>query len=262
MNLRAREELRAFALAVMFLTRLPMPNQDPCGPEHLAASVRYYPLVGVLLGVLCAGAFWLAHLFLSGVVAVLIALATGLVITGALHEDGLADSFDSIGAVSGGEDQRKRMLKIMRDSRIGTFGAAALFMALALKAAVLASLAPTAVCVALIAGHGLSRVSSIVLMRTSVYIRDNGVATPVADGPGLPIWSVSLAIAAVPLAGIFLSLGAATAAWAVSGAAAGHVLTRFAFERKLGGYTGDTLGAVQQASEIGIYLGISAGLAI
>lgn len=268
----AQEELRTFALAVQFLTRLPASAEEAYSPERLAASVRHHPLVGALVGAFCAGAFWLADFALPGSVAVLLAVAAGLALTGAMHEDGLADSFDGIGAGAnqgGGQNtdeevgdrsdlQRSRMLDVMRDSRLGTFGATALVMALAIKVATLASLSSLAVCVALIVGHGLSRLSCIVLMQTSTYVRKDGVATPMAGRFGLLSWLTVLTTAAVLLVGLFLLLGPLAASLALAGLIAGHTLMRLAFERQLGGYTGDTLGAVQQASEIGLYLGVSA----
>ena len=268
----AQEELRAFALAVQFLTRLPAPAEEAYSPQCLAASVRHYPLVGALVGAFCAGIFWLADFALPGSVALLLAVAAGLALTGAMHEDGLADSFDGIGAgtnLGGGQSadaeagnrsdiQRSRILDVMRDSRLGTFGATALIMALAIKVAALASLPPLAVCVALIVGHGLSRLSCIVLMQTSTYVRKAGVATPMAGRFGFLSWLTVLTTAAVLLAGLFLLLGPLAASLALVGLIAGHTLMRLAFERQLGGYTGDTLGAVQQASEIGFYLGVSA----
>ncbi|MDE0364376.1 MAG: adenosylcobinamide-GDP ribazoletransferase [Gammaproteobacteria bacterium] len=285
----ARNELQAFALALQFLTRLPGPADDAFSPERLAASVRYYPLVGALIGGLCAAVFWPANLVLPAAVAVILAVAVGLAITGALHEDGLADTFDGIGIAAGrrgspgtgesagkhagdtprgsadghpgepGRTHRHRMLEVMRDSRLGTFGAIALVIALALKVATLASLAPIAVCLALIAGHGLSRLSCIAVMQTSAYVRTAGIATPLANRLEFGSWLVILVTGLLVVAGLFRTLGPPATILALAGLIAGHALMRLCFERKLGGYTGDTLGAVQQASEVGLYLGVCAG---
>ncbi|MCZ0951957.1 MAG: adenosylcobinamide-GDP ribazoletransferase, partial [Rhodospirillaceae bacterium] len=149
-------ELRALALAVQFLTRLPVPSGATYSPRREAAAVRYYPLVGALIGGLCAGVFMLAEIRFSGPLAVLLAVAAGLAVTGAFHEDGLADTFDGIG---GAANDRDGALEIMRDSRLGTYGTVALLMALGIKVAALSSLAPSTVGVALVAGHGLSRFS-------------------------------------------------------------------------------------------------------
>ena len=294
MRRAARNELQAFALALQFLTRLPGPADDAFSPERLAASVRYYPLVGALIGGLCAAVFWPANLVLPAAVAVILAVAAGLAITGALHEDGLADTFDGLGIAAGrrgsqgtsqgtgentgkhagdtpggsadghpgepGHTHRHRMLEVMRDSRLGTFGAVALVIALALKVATLASLAPLAVCLAFVAGHGLSRLSCIVVMQTSAYVRTAGIATPLANRLGSGSWLVILVTGLLVVAGLFGALGPLATILALAGLIAGHVLMRLCFERKLGGYTGDTLGAVQQASEVGLYLGVCAGV--
>ena len=255
MTTPAVNELRAFTLALTFLTRLPLPAHD-ASPQQLAASVRYYPLVGALVGGLSAAVFWLAGLWLPPLLALLLAVAAGLAATGAFHEDGLADTFDGIGA---GADV-DRTLEVMRDSRLGTYGVVALVLALGLKVAALASLAPRAVCIALIAGHGLSRLSSVVVMQTSAYVRAAGVATPLAQRFEPLAWVVVLVTGIALAAGLAWLLSPTTALLGFAGLAAGHALMRLCFERKLGGYTGDTLGAVQQASEIGLYLGVCLGV--
>ena len=247
-------ELRTFALAVQFLTRLPVPAANAYSPERLAAAVRYYPLVGALIGGLCAAVFWLANLWLPQTVSVLVAVATGLAATGAFHEDGLADTFDGLGATG----DRNRALEIMRDSRLGTFGAVALAVALGLKVAALTNLAPTAVVAALVAGHGLSRLSSVVALETGTYVREAGAATPVTARMGPAGWFAVLLAGIALAAGLVWMLSPLATALAFGGLAAGHVLMRLWYERRLGGYTGDTLGAVQQSSEIGLYLGLCA----
>ena len=247
-------EFRTFALAVQFLTRLPVPAAEAYSPERLAAAVRYYPLVGALIGGLCAAVFWLAHLWLPQTVSVLAAVAAGLAATGAFHEDGLADTFDGLGATA----DRNRALEIMRDSRLGTFGAVALVVALGLKVTALASLDPAVVVTALVAGHGLSRLSSVVALETGTYVREAGVATPVTARMGPAGWFVVLLAGMALAAGLVWLLSPLAAALAFGGLAAGHVPMRLWYERRLGGYTGDTLGAVQQCSEIGLYLGLCA----
>ena len=247
-------ELRTFALAVQFLTRLPVPAAEAYSPQRHAAAVRYYPLVGALIGGLCAAVFWLAHLWLAHTVAVVMAVAAGLAATGAFHEDGLADTYDGLGATV----DRDRALEIMRDSRLGTYGAAALVIALGLKVTTLVSLAPEIVAAALVAGHGLSRLSSVVVLETGTYVRDAGVATPVAARIGLAGWFVILLTGVALAGGLGWLLSPLATVFALGGLAAGHVLMRLWYERRLGGYTGDTLGAVQQSSEIGLYLGLCA----
>jgi len=251
-----RNEVAIFLLGVQFLTRLPIPSGVQFTPRRLSASVRYYPSIGLLIGAITAAVYWVFAIILPPALAVLISGAAGLLLTGAFHEDGLADTFDGIG----GSGDPKRALEIMKDSRIGTYGAAALIMVLAIKMTALTLLPPPTVLIGLVVGHGLSRLSSVLVIATSRYVRDQGTAKPTADGigaVGLIIATLTGGIALLALAHV-LTLVAAL--FAGVGLIAGHVLMRLFFEPKLGGYTGDTLGAVQQISEMGFYLGLLACL--
>ncbi|MEL6416225.1 MAG: adenosylcobinamide-GDP ribazoletransferase, partial [Pseudomonadota bacterium] len=200
--------------------------------------------------------FYVATYVFPAPIAILLAIAAGLLITGAFHEDGLADTFDGIG----GGVTRERALEIMKDSRLGTYGTLALVIALALKFSTLISLPVALVPIALITGHGLSRLSSLLVIATSRYVREEGTGKPVAGG----ISGIGLLIAGLTGLAIIaiwsLSYAPIALVWAIGGLLLGHVLMRFFFEPKLGGYTGDTLGAVQQVSEIGFYLGLVAWL--
>lgn len=251
-----RNEVAIFLLAIQFLTRLPVPASDLYSPERLNATPRYYPLVGGLLGAMIAAVFWGLSQVLPTNLALVLTMTIGLLLTGAFHEDGLADTFDGIG---GGHD-RDTALTIMKDSRLGTYGTAALVMALALKFASLIALPDLWIIVALISGQCLSRLSSVLVIATSRYARTEGKAKPVAEslsGASLVV-VVLTGIGAVAAAACFLPLSAIGVG--LVGATAGHIGMRLLFERKLGGYTGDTLGAVQQASEMGFYLGLVAWL--
>jgi len=247
-------EIVIFLLALQFLTRMPIPQNTDYSLARQTAAARYYPLVGLLVGAISAGVFYVASLALPVVLGVLLATAAGLLLTGAFHEDGLADTFDGIG----GGGSRERTLEIMRDSRIGAYGGAALVLALAIKVAALAILEPRIIIIGLTAAHGLSRLSSVIVIATSCYARSDGAGKPTADGISAPGLIVAAITGAVCLAGLAYWLTPAAALWAAAGLVAGHVAMRAFFERKLGGYTGDALGAVQQASEIGVYLGLVA----
>ena len=251
---RARSELYTLLLAVQFLTRLPVSTGDAFSPERLSASVRHYPLVGILIGAIAAGAFAGAQLIFPHLVAVILSTTLILLLTGAFHEDGLADTFDGVG----GGLTVERSLEIMKDSRIGTYGTLAVFAVLAIKVASLSALAPPAVIVSLIAGHGLSRWSSVVVIATSSYVRESGTGKPTAEGigGGPMVYASVTALACIALIAFLLT--PASAIFAAVGLVSGHVAMRLVFERKIGGYTGDCLGATQQASEIGVYLGILA----
>ena len=246
--------LAAFLAAWMFLTRIPV-RAKALSAQDFEAAPAFYPLVGMLIGSIGAIGFWLGWLIDGGFIGAIFACAATLLATGAFHEDGLADLFDGLGAAT-----PERMMEIMRDSRLGTFGAAALFVALSLKVAALAAIPHLLVFAALPVAHGLSRLSAVVVIATSTYARPEGIAKPVAAGVARSALIVAAltGVAALIAFGFFAGIGAIVCAFV--GLCMGHLATRLLFERKLGGYTGDCLGAVQQLSEIGFYLGLLAWL--
>ena len=242
----------AFLLALQFLTRLPIPVSFT--PEALRDSPRWYPAVGIVVGLICALIFWALHPLYGSLLAAIAATTAGLLTTGALHEDGFADLCDGIG----GHANRDRALEIMRDSRIGTYGAIALGLMIATRIATLTAMPFTTVPFALIAAHAISRASMLAVITTSTYARAEGAASGVADtGTG----GLKTALATTLLALLPLLITAPIALLtAIAGTIAGHIAIRQRFERRLGGYTGDCLGAVQQCSELGFYLGLLAAL--
>jgi adenosylcobinamide-GDP ribazoletransferase len=253
MNARAREEAAALALALQFLTRLPLPRSPSFTPARMSASLRYYPAVGALVGGVGAAVLLLAAQALPLAVSVLLSLTATLALTGALHEDGLADTFDGLGGRT-----RERSLEIMRDSRIGSYGVLALGLVLAGKVAALLAMPVGLAAAALVAGHAASRLSAVILIATSRYLRPTGTGGFTAAGIGATGLAVATATGLVCLLGLLAWQGAGAALAATAGLAAGHVLARLVFERRLGGFTGDCLGAAQQLSELGLYLGLLA----
>jgi len=245
-----------FLLALQFLTRLPLPADVGYSPARMAATPRWHPGVGVLVGALAGLVYALTVPVLAPLLAALVSTAAGLLLTGCFHEDGFADACDGLG----GGASRERALEIMRDSRLGTYGAAGLGLMLAAKVLALGSLPPAAVPVVLVAGHAASRASSVLVIATGTYVRDHGTGKPVADGIGPGGLALALATGALALAGVALVLPAVAVAGGALGLVAGHLAMRSRFERRLGGYTGDCLGAVQQTSEIALYLGVLACL--
>ncbi len=253
---RLKFEWVAAVLALQFLTRLPLGNNVPFTSAAFAASVRYYPLVGMIIGALIALAFVASSTLFPNSVAVILSTLAGLLLTGAFHEDGLADMFDGIG----GGQNAAQSLTIMKDSRIGVFGAVALLSALMLKIATLSEMPTTIVIVTLVAAHCLSRWSSVIVIATSRYVRDEGKSKPVAGE--ISKFGVLLAsmVALVTLATLGFLTDTQIALGAIFGMACGHAISRWIYERKIGGFTGDCLGATQQFSEIGAYLGVLACL--
>lgn len=256
MRIRLADELVIFLLAVQFLTRLPVPGDVGYTPARMAATVRWHPGVGLLIGALTGAVFWACALVFPPLLAALLSTAFGIMLTGAFHEDGFADACDGLG----GGVTRERALEIMRDSRLGTYGAAGLGLMLAGKVLALGALPLIAVPWVLIAGHGASRASSVLVIAGSAYVRDHGTGKPVADGISGRGLAFAMATAAIGLVPLFFVLPLVAVAAGLSGLALGHILMRRRFERRLGGYTGDCLGAVQQCSEIGFYLGVVAWL--
>ena len=148
----------------------------------------------------------------------------------------------------------------MRDSRLGTYGAAGLGLMLAAKVLALAAAPPEVIPWLLIAAHAASRSSAVLAIATGTYVRDAGIAKPVADAVEPDSLALALAIG-VAAACVLLTVTAPVAILVgLAGLAAGHLAMRGVYERKLGGYTGDCLGAVQQMSELGMYLGVVAAI--
>lgn len=248
---RAREEAAVFLLAVQFLTRCPVPFPDLFTEARLNAAVRYYPLVGLLVGGAVGGVFWLAHLLFPVTLAVVLATAASLLATGAFHEDGFADACDGLG----GGSTREQALEIMRDSRLGTFGAAGLGLMLSAKVLALAAAPASVIPWLLVAAHAASRASAVLAAAAGSYVREAGTARPVAAGVAPADLALALATGAAAVSGLWLVTGPTVMVAGLAGLTAGHLVMRELYERKLGGYTGDCLGAVQQTSEVGLYLG-------
>ncbi len=247
-----RRELEYFLGALRFFTRLPVPAWVGHSSEALNKAARYFPAVGLLVGLIAALAFVATSLFWPKTLAVLAAMAATLYATGAFHEDGWSDMVDGFG----GGWEKQQILAIMKDSRIGSFGAIALVMLLLAKFCALIELESAAIPVVLIAGHTVSRFAATALMRVLDYVRDEGKAKPLATriGPGELALAGGTALFAVLLPWPFLGLPALLAGVLLA-AGATLWLARL-FRRRLGGYTGDCLGATQQLAEAAFYGGL------
>jgi adenosylcobinamide-GDP ribazoletransferase len=247
-------QLKLFLCALQFLTRLPAPSFADFQPDWITRAARYYSLVGILVGLASAGVLLAAGQVWHGPLPALLAVAIGVLITGGFHEDGLADTADGLG---GGQTPQRR-LEIMKDSRVGTYGVLALGLVLALKVAALAALPLASAALALVAAHGAGRVAAVVVMALERHVSDRADAKykPAPDGvkpyelliaAGLGLWPLVL-------------LGLPGLAGAAVGAVLAALLALTA-RRLIGGYTGDALGGIEQACELGVLLGVSALLA-
>lgn len=236
--------LRDLETALVFLTRLPLRPKGPVGLADLASVAHCFPLVGLLVGAAGGVVFTLAHyLHLASWPSAVLALTAMLLLTGALHEDGLADTADALGVLP----DRERALEVMRDSRIGSFGALALILAMGAKfSALTAFWDPFRATAALVAAAAFSRALLPVVMLVQPSARSHGLAA----GAGRPprervLFGLAIAIATAIL---LLPAGQGLTAMLAGGLAA--AVTALWLGRLFGGCTGDTLGAVQQVGEI------------
>jgi adenosylcobinamide-GDP ribazoletransferase len=243
-------ELEYFFGAVRFFTRLPVPAWVGHSSEALNHSARYFPAVGLLIGGIGALVYLGAAQLWPQSVAVLLSMAATIYATGAFHEDGLSDTVDGLG----GGWEKLRILEIMKDSRVGSYGVVAMVLALLGKFVLLSALTPTLIPFALLAGHALSRFCATVLLVTMDYVRDDllSKAKPLATrlSPGAMLVALSFVLMALVM------LPLEKAIFGCMLAALATVWLAAKFKRWLGGYTGDCLGATQQLSEIAFYLGI------
>ena len=253
-------ELRLFFVALQFLTRLPVPRWVGFQPDWLHACARHFPAVGACVGAASAGVWVGACALFPGPVAVVLSMLASVALTGAFHEDGLADTCDALG----GAVSRDRALEIMKDSRIGTYGAVGLWMVLGLKAAVLMTLPPGLVPAVLVIGHTASRTVAVALMRVLPYAGDlaqakaKPLAHRVSRGDLVTACAWTLAV------GIAMALGSPLgldrlAAGLLAAAGAGVTCAAW-WHGRLGGITGDTLGATQQIAEVSLLLAVLASL--
>ena len=249
-----------FCTALTFLTRLPLVDRyaDPA-PEALARSAVLWPLIGALIGVVLAGVLLALTPWLGGAIAAWLAILAGLLLTGAFHEDGLADSFDGLW---GGFNPKRRM-EIMKDSRIGTYGALALIILIGLKVALLTELAnaePTMVCAVFMAAHALARASVLPLTRWLPYVRAGADNKPVAEAISASIAALGIALSVLILLALLSWAGFSALESILLSAVLWALLLLLwlscavVLRRKLGGVTGDTLGAVNQLTEVAVLL--------
>lgn len=247
-----KRELEYFFGAIRFFTRLPVPGWVGHSAEALNQSARYFPAVGLLVGGIGALIYLGATLIWPQPVAVLLSMAATIYATGAFHEDGLADTVDGLG----GGWEKLRILEIMKDSRVGSYGVVAMVLALLGKFTLLNGLDAALIPFALLAGHAFSRLCSTLLLATMDYVREDLLAKSKPLATRLSTGALLVALGSV-IPVLFL-LPIANVLSACCLAAISTFWLALKFRRWLGGYTGDCLGATQQVSEIFFYLGLLA----
>jgi adenosylcobinamide-GDP ribazoletransferase len=255
------KEWHYFLLAVEFFTRIPVPQHVQFDEDELNDASKYFPLVGVLVGLVGAAVYQIGATFVPPNIAILLSMASTIYLTGGFHEDGLADSADGIG----GGWSREQILTIMLDSRLGTYGAIALCLVLLTKFQLLNSLNSEWVPIALVTSHAVSRLAAVWVMATLNYAKQSGKAKPLAteiSGSSLMLANVfgllplviiliSLAISHCPINEmvmfVFMTGFPVVLSW---------IWWRRKIKKWLEGYTGDTLGAMQQITELAFYFGL------
>jgi adenosylcobinamide-GDP ribazoletransferase len=235
--------------ALTFLTRIPAGGGAALDSRTLARAAIWFPAVGVVVGGVVAGIRLLAGVVLPPEAATALALAAGVAVTGALHEDGLADTADALGA----HTSRERRLEILRDPRVGTSGALAVTFAVLLAYALLAPLSGGEFARAAIAGHVLARWSPLPQSRLLPPARADGAGALLRAGTVATVAAGAFTAAAV-VAVAGAGPGAVAIVLAVALTASGGLLARHV----LGGTTGDTLGAVAKLVEVGTYAALVA----
>jgi adenosylcobinamide-GDP ribazoletransferase len=242
----AKQLIDDLRVGIAFLTRLPMPHPDGASSPNFLRAHRVFPLVGAAMG----GMIGLSYLGLLATNiptfgAASLALGVGALLTGGLHEDGLADLADGFG---GGRDKAAK-LEIMRDSRLGTFGALVLLVAFAAKLSALADLPLGAVLPSLITAHAVARAPMTFMAMIMPNARTDGLSA----AAGRP--SIATAIAAVVAATVsIVALPWTEALGSVLAAAGGALAIGVLAQRQIGGQTGDVLGAAEQVGEIAVLL--------
>lgn len=254
-----RRQVLLFLVAIQFLTRLPVPQSAGFQTSWLSESARFFPVVGALVGAIAVGIWWLAALIFPPLVAVGLMMSGSLLLTGAFHEDGFADVCDGFG----GGRSRDAVLAIMKDSRIGAFGAIGVAMLLGLKWSILVSLPYAPFPTIVIGAHMVSRWCATSLIWRLPYVRADADAKskPLADSLSGADWLMSGVLGMLLLLPVLVLIEPAArsqvilallAALALSGVTT--LSAALYFKSRIGGYTGDCLGATQQLAELSFLL--------
>lgn len=254
MRLSEKNPLRLLLTAVQFYTRIPVPGWIGHSEAQLAAATPYFAVVGIGIGVLTGLVFELARLVFGPAIAAVLAIGFGVLLTGAFHEDGFADVCDGFG----GGYTKARVLEIMKDSRVGAFGAIGIGLLLVLQIAALAECA--AGLAALVIAQGLSRALALCVALALPYVREDAgsKSKPVVQSIHPAAVGAAMAVGLLPLLAYGLLHSPVQAVVALTLAVLAVLWCARLFRRKIGGYTGDCLGAAQQVAFTALLLGFAA----
>lgn len=241
-----RDRLDELKAAMILMTRLPLPELDPFPPQ--GRVVWAYPIAGAAIGLAGGFAMLSAGLVMPVYMAAVLGMSVSLLLTGALHEDGLADFWDGIGGGRNPEDK----LRIMRDSYLGSYGALALIFGFAFRLAGLIAIGPLAP-LAFICTHAMARGALALPMRLFPPARTDGIAAE-AGKPGPATFAVAVAL---PIILSALILPPVPALIACGCACAAALIVGMLARMQMGGVTGDVLGSAEQTAEIAFLWGIA-----
>lgn len=249
-----KKQLNIFFTALMFFTRIPVPKNIGHSTAMLQKSARYFSWVGLVVGAIAAAAVYGLQFIFSPALAIIFSMIISIFVTGAFHEDGFADVCDGFG----GGWTKDKILLIMKDSRLGTYGVIGVVAMLALKFLLLMELMAKSqnlyqFLIIILAAHALSRLAAVTIMQQYQYVADvdTSKSKPLADRKlTLPELLTAIAGAALPL--LFLNY---TFLCALVPVLIARLYLGNYFNKWIGGYTGDCLGATQQVSEVFFYLG-------
>ncbi|HUS53135.1 MAG TPA: adenosylcobinamide-GDP ribazoletransferase [Thermohalobaculum sp.] len=245
---RVRNELVLLLSAAGFLTRMPVPGWIGWAEDRIVRASRYFAVIGALIGAFGGLVWWLAGMVFPPVLAAGLALGAIVLLTGAMHEDGLADCADGFGGGKTGA----QALEIMRDSQIGSYGALALVFSVGLRWAALSSLTPVSGVIALMMAGGISRAMMVPATAMATYARPEGLGSGFAAGArnGEVVVAMGTALALGILGG-WAGMVALALAMVVSDVFLNYMT------RRIGGYTGDGLGMMAQLGEIAVLVSLA-----
>ncbi len=247
-----KKEVHIFFTALMFFTRIPCPKWVDHDPTYLQKSSKYFPLIGWIVGLIGAFTFWVTQYVFPQEIALLFSMIATVYATGAFHEDGFADVCDGFG----GGWTKDKILTIMKDSRLGTYGVIGLISLLGMKFSALNNLPNEIIMITIISGHALSRFIATTLLYTHPYVQDIDKSKVKPSAKNMETYQLLIAgfFGILPLV-LFLN------PWvflAIIPAYLSKVFLGRKFKKWIGGQTGDCAGAVQQLSEVVIYLSLLA----
>lgn len=241
------KELNIFFNALLYYTRIRVPKSVVCNNENLSSAFKYFPIVGLIVGSIGCLVFIGASYILPVNISIILAIIAMILATGGLHEDGLADFCDGFG----GGYNKEAILRIMKDSHIGTYGVISLIIMFMLKYVMLCSIDSNHLCYVFVFSQGASRFIPVLMVRTSHYARtENSKAQHTSLGVSLGNMIIAALTAFLPL----ILFGWLFAVVYISLLIILYLIGKWYLHQKIGGFTGDTLGALQQLSELLFYL--------